>query len=143
MFHVAVVGATGAVGQELLRVLERREFPVASLKALASARSAGTTLPFRGEQVPVAEATPASFEGTAIAFFSGQFKPFECLPIILLPAGLAFLGVHAQFDHRLHMTLFSSHLQQFAGPFHVLVRAISIEIFLGQGILFLRRKLLL
>ncbi|MEC9073155.1 MAG: aspartate-semialdehyde dehydrogenase, partial [Myxococcota bacterium] len=70
MFHVAIVGATGAVGQELIRVLERREFPIASLRALASARSAGSTISFRGEEIEVSEANANSFEGTNIAFFS-------------------------------------------------------------------------
>ena len=47
-YHVAILGATGAVGREMLKVLEERQFPIATLKALASARSAGTKLPFAG-----------------------------------------------------------------------------------------------
>jgi aspartate-semialdehyde dehydrogenase len=68
--HVAIVGATGAVGQELLRVIEERNFPVASLRPLASARSAGKTIRFRGREVGVKELTPESFKGVEIAFFS-------------------------------------------------------------------------
>ncbi|MCY0892040.1 MAG: aspartate-semialdehyde dehydrogenase [Acidibacillus sp.] len=68
--HVAVVGATGAVGQAMIDTLLRREFPFASLKLLASARSAGTVVEVRGEQLIVEEATPESFEGIDIALFS-------------------------------------------------------------------------
>ncbi len=67
---VAVVGATGAVGVEILRVLEARGFPVGELRLLASRRSAGTTLPFRGDPVAVAELGAESFAGVDIALFS-------------------------------------------------------------------------
>jgi aspartate-semialdehyde dehydrogenase len=67
---VAVVGATGAVGREMLRTLERREFPADRVVALASARSAGQKLPFRGGELVVEELTPKSFEGVKIALFS-------------------------------------------------------------------------
>ncbi len=68
--HVAVVGATGAVGVEMLNVLERRRFPVGRLTLLASARSAGKTLPFQGQEVTVQELTKDSFKGIDIALFS-------------------------------------------------------------------------
>ena len=68
--HIAIVGATGAVGQELLRILEERNLPVASLRPLASARSAGKTVRFRGREVHVEELAPESFKGIDIAFFS-------------------------------------------------------------------------
>src|SRR5271154_54374 len=67
---VAVVGATGAVGREMLRVLEQRRFPVKRLVPLASKRSAGTKMPFAGADVAVVELTPASFQGVDIALFS-------------------------------------------------------------------------
>jgi aspartate-semialdehyde dehydrogenase len=69
-YTVAVVGATGAVGQEMLKTLEQRNFPVAKLKALASARSAGKKVKFRGEEITVEELKPESFEGVDIALFS-------------------------------------------------------------------------
>ncbi len=69
-YHVAVAGATGAVGAEFLRLLEERPFPLASLKLLASARSAGNTVLFKGEELPVEELTADSFNGIDIAFFS-------------------------------------------------------------------------
>jgi len=69
-YRVAVVGATGAVGVEMLRVMERRNFPVASLKLLASARSAGNVLEFRGKKHAVEVLGPNSFEGIDLALFS-------------------------------------------------------------------------
>jgi aspartate-semialdehyde dehydrogenase len=69
-YHVAVVGATGAVGSEFLRVLERRSFPVASLRAMTSARSAGKRVQFRNESIAVEELTTRSFDQIDIALFS-------------------------------------------------------------------------
>ncbi|MGI8820672.1 MAG: aspartate-semialdehyde dehydrogenase [Chthoniobacterales bacterium] len=69
-YEIAIVGATGAVGLELLAVLERREFPVRRLRLLASARSAGKSLRFRGEELRVEELREDSFHGVNLAFFS-------------------------------------------------------------------------
>src|SRR6266403_2632506 len=83
-YHIAIVGATGAAGTELLRVLERRNFPVANLRALASARSAGKSVRFRGESVPVEKLADRSFDKTDIAFFctdgdvSKKYVPIAC-----------------------------------------------------------------
>lgn len=68
--HVAIVGATGAVGVEMLLCLEQRNFPLGKLKLLASARSAGKRVKFRGEDVVVEELTHDSFKGVDIALFS-------------------------------------------------------------------------
>jgi aspartate-semialdehyde dehydrogenase len=68
--NVAILGATGAVGEELLALLEERQFPVRHLKLLASARSAGKTVRFRGEEIPVEEAGPCSFEKVDIVLSS-------------------------------------------------------------------------
>ncbi|NOU84820.1 aspartate-semialdehyde dehydrogenase [Paenibacillus sp. LMG 31460] len=70
LFNVAVVGATGAVGEQIIRLLEERNFPIKELKLLSSARSAGVKLSFKGQEVTVQEATPESFEGVDIALFS-------------------------------------------------------------------------
>ena len=67
---VAVVGATGLVGREMLRTLEQRAFPTKEVRALASARSAGATLQFRDESLQVAAAAPEQFEGVDVALFS-------------------------------------------------------------------------
>lgn len=67
---VAIVGATGAVGVELLRCLEQRSFPLSELRLLASARSAGRQMAFRGKQLQVEELTEDSFKGVHIGLFS-------------------------------------------------------------------------
>ncbi|MFZ7126425.1 MAG: aspartate-semialdehyde dehydrogenase [Desulfobacterales bacterium] len=69
-FNVAVAGATGAVGNQMIACLEERDFPVKSLKLLASKRSVGRTLRFRGDLIAVEELTDTSFEGVDIALFS-------------------------------------------------------------------------
>ena len=63
---VAILGATGVVGRQMLQCLEERAFPVERLVPLASARSAGKTVTFRGEQVEIREAVPEAFEGIDI-----------------------------------------------------------------------------
>jgi len=79
--NIAIVGATGAVGVEILRVLERRNFPVASLRLLASARSVGKTLDFKGKAYPVEELTAGAFKGIDVAFFSaGATRSREFVP---------------------------------------------------------------
>ena len=67
---VAIAGVTGAVGAEFIATMDRRRFPVAKLKALASARSAGKTVGFRGETIVIEELTERSFDGVDIALFS-------------------------------------------------------------------------
>lgn len=80
-YHVAIAGATGAVGTEFLRVLERHRFPIASLRLLASERSEGKRIRFAGEELLVRRLTENAFEGVQIAFFSAgasrsrQFAP--------------------------------------------------------------------
>lgn len=68
--HVAVVGATGAVGQQIIETLEKRDFPISQITLLSSSRSAGKVLTFKGKEVTVEEAKPESFKGVDIAFFS-------------------------------------------------------------------------
>src|SRR5882724_7260151 len=68
--HVAIVGATGAVGVEMIKVLEKRDFPVSKLTLLASARSVGKTLKFKGQDITITELTKDSFAGIDIALFS-------------------------------------------------------------------------
>jgi len=69
-YHIAIVGATGAAGTELLRVLERRSFPVATLRPIGSARSVGKSVQFCGDSVPVEKLDAGSFDKIDIAFFS-------------------------------------------------------------------------
>src|SRR6516165_6153093 len=83
-YHIAVVGATGAAGTELLRVLERRSFPVASLRPIGSARSVGKSVQFCGDAVPVEKLDAGSFDKIDLAFFSAggdvsrNFVPIAC-----------------------------------------------------------------
>ena len=83
-YHIAVVGATGAAGTELLRVLERRNFPVASLRPIGSTRSVGKSVRFREEPIPVQELGDRSFDKIDIAFFSAggdvsrNYVPIAC-----------------------------------------------------------------
>lgn len=69
-FHVAVVGATGAVGQQMLHTLEKKNFPISKLTLLSSARSAGKKVEFKGVEYTLQEAKPESFAGVDIALFS-------------------------------------------------------------------------
>lgn len=81
-YHVAIVGATGAVGVEMIKTLEKREFPVGKLTLLASARSAGKTASFLGKDVTIQELREDSFAGVDVALFSAggsiskKFAPF-------------------------------------------------------------------
>lgn len=68
--HVAVAGATGAVGNQMIHCLEDRDFPIRSIKLLASRRSLGRRLQFKGEEIPVEELTEGSFKGVDLALFS-------------------------------------------------------------------------
>src|SRR6185437_15515328 len=83
-YHIAVVGATGAAGTELLRVLEGRNFPVASLRLIGSARSVGKSVRFREEPIPVEKLGDQSFDRIDIAFFSAggdvsrNYVPIAC-----------------------------------------------------------------
>ena len=79
--RIAVVGATGAVGQTVLQILEQRNFPVGELRALASARSAGKTVTFKGEKIPVEVLSEDSFKGIDFAFFSaGSYQSKKYAP---------------------------------------------------------------
>ena len=64
--NVGILGATGAVGQEMIKILEERNFPVASLRPIASARSAGSKISFRGQECTIVEASDDAFEGLDI-----------------------------------------------------------------------------
>ena len=82
--NLAIAGVTGAVGQEFLRILEQRNFPFDTLKMLASSRSAGKKIDFKGKQYTVEELTENSFEGVNIALFSAggsQSKKFAAAAV--------------------------------------------------------------
>lgn len=86
-YNVAIVGATGAVGGEFLRLFEQRNFPVRSLKLLASERSVGKTLDFKGDSIAIEEAKPGAFAGIDVAFFSAGASRSKALVPDALNAG--------------------------------------------------------
>ncbi|PQP32849.1 aspartate-semialdehyde dehydrogenase, partial [Desulfobacteraceae bacterium SEEP-SAG10] len=81
-FNVAVAGATGAVGNQMMACLEERKFPINSIKLLASSRSVGRKIDYRGDSIAVEELKENSFKGMDIALFSAgggtseKFAPF-------------------------------------------------------------------
>ena len=95
--RVAIVGATGAVGQELLRVFEERDFDVSSLKLLASARSAGRTLRFRGEDHQVEAVAADAFRGVDVAFFSAGGDTAAALAPLAVDAGCVVIDNSSAF----------------------------------------------
>jgi aspartate-semialdehyde dehydrogenase len=96
-YHVAIVGATGAVGVELLRVMERRKFPVANLRLLASARSADRRLEFRGNEFPVATLEPDSFAGMDLVFFSAGSETAKRFAPLARAAGAVVIDNSSAF----------------------------------------------
>ena len=94
---VAIVGATGAVGQELLHCLERRRFPLADLRVFASARSAGKRLAFRGGELEVAELTERSFDGVDIALFSAGSATSQRFAPLAVRAGTVVIDNSSAF----------------------------------------------
>ena len=94
---VAVAGATGAVGREMLVCLEKLDFPAAEVRALASARSAGQKLPFKGGEITVQEMTPASFEGVDIALFSAGAGVSKAMREAVVAAGAVMIDNSSAF----------------------------------------------
>ena len=98
MSHVvAVVGVTGAVGQQMLRVLEERSFPVSRLVPLASARSAGKFVTFKGQEHPVAVLGQDSFEGVEVALFSAGGSISEAFAPVAAKAGAVVIDNTSHF----------------------------------------------
>ncbi len=96
-YTVAVLGATGAVGREMISILEERNFPVKELVPLASARSAGTTIPFKGQDVVVKEATPDSFKGVDIVLGASPNKLAKEMAPHIVAAGAVFVDNSSAF----------------------------------------------
>lgn len=94
---VAVAGATGAVGVEMLRVLEQRGYPAAEVRALASSRSAGRRLPFAGGELVVSEMTANSFEGVDIALFSAGASVSKDMRRAVVDAGAVMIDNSSAF----------------------------------------------
>ena len=96
-YTVAVLGATGAVGQEMIKILEERNFPVGKLIPLASARSAGKTLKFRGEDVTIQEACDAAFTGVDIVLGAAENDIAKKFAPAIVAAGAVFVDNSSAF----------------------------------------------
>ena len=96
-YTVAVLGATGAVGQEMIKILQEREFPVGKLVPLASARSAGKTLKFRGEDVTIEEARDEAFEGVDIVLGAAENDIAKRFAPAIVKAGAVFVDNSSAF----------------------------------------------
>ena len=97
LYTVAVLGATGAVGQEMMKILEERNFPVGKLIPLASARSAGKTLKFKGEDVTIQEACDTAFEGVDIVLGAAENDIAEKFAPAIVKAGAVFVDNSSAF----------------------------------------------
>ena len=97
LYTVAILGATGAVGQEMMKILEERNFPVGKLISLASARSAGKTLVFKGEEVVIREACDAAFEGVDIVLGAAENPIAKQFAPAIVKAGAVFVDNSSAF----------------------------------------------
>ena len=96
-YTVAVLGVTGAVGQEMIKILQERNFPVGKLKPLASARSAGKTLRFKGEDVVIEEARDEAFEGVDIVLGAAENDIAKKFAPAIVKAGAVFVDNSSAF----------------------------------------------
>ncbi len=96
-YTVAILGVTGAVGQEMLQVLQERQFPVGRLIPLASGRSAGSTITFRGEEISVQEACPEAFAGVDIVLGAAENNIAVQLAPAIRAAGAVFIDNSSAF----------------------------------------------
>ena len=94
---VAVLGATGAVGREMLKILEERNFPVGKLIPLASARSVGRTVTFRGQEVPVQEARDEAFRGVDLVLGAAENDIARRFAPAIVASGAVFVDNSSAF----------------------------------------------
>jgi len=97
LYTVAILGATGAVGQEMMKILEERNFPVGKLIPLASSRSAGKSLMFKGEEVTIQEACDAAFEGVDIVLGAAENPIAKQFAPAIVKAGAVFVDNSSAF----------------------------------------------
>ncbi len=96
-YTVAILGATGAVGQEMIKILQERNFPVGKLIPLASKRSAGKTITFAGEEVAIREACDAAFEGVDIVLGAAENAIAKQFASAIVKAGAVFVDNSSAF----------------------------------------------
>ena len=92
-YTVAILGATGAVGQEMMKILEERNFPVGKLIPLASARSAGKKLTFKGEEVTIQEACDSAIEGVDLVLGAAENPIAKQFAPAIVKAGAVFVDM--------------------------------------------------
>ena len=97
LYTVAILGATGAVGQEMIKILAERNFPVGKLVPLASARSAGKTIEFKGEPVTIREACDTAFEGVDIVLGAAENDIAQRFAPAIVKAGAVFVDNSSAF----------------------------------------------
>lgn len=96
-YNVAILGVTGAVGQEMLNILAERDFPIATLLPLASARSAGKTITFRGEEIAIKEASEEAFSGIDIVLGAAENDIAKRFAPAIVKAGAVFVDNSSAF----------------------------------------------
>ena len=96
-FRVGILGATGAVGREMMKILEERKFPVAELRPIASERSAGTRLPFNGGEVEVVAASDSAFEGLDLVLGAAENDIAKQFAPAIVKAGAVFVDNSSAF----------------------------------------------
>ena len=96
-FKVGILGATGAVGREMMKILEERRFPVAELRPIASERSAGTKLPFNGGEVEVVAAADSAFEGLDLVLGAAENDIAKQYAPAIVKAGAVFVDNSSAF----------------------------------------------
>ena len=96
-FRVGILGATGAVGREMMKILEERKFPVAELRPIASERSAGTKLPFNGGEVEVVAASDSAFEGLDLVLGAAENDIARQFAPAIVKAGAVFVDNSSAF----------------------------------------------
>ena len=96
-FKVGILGATGAVGHEMMKILEERKFPVAELRPIASERSAGTKLPFNGGEVEVVAAADSAFEGLDLVLGAAENDIAKQYAPAIVKAGAVFVDNSSAF----------------------------------------------
>ncbi|MBQ8507710.1 MAG: aspartate-semialdehyde dehydrogenase [Clostridia bacterium] len=97
LYNIAILGASGAVGQQMIQVLEERNFPVGKLLPLASARSAGKTITFKGQEIAIEEATESSFEGMDFVLGAVQNAQAKQFAPAIVKAGAVFIDNSSAF----------------------------------------------
>ena len=105
LYTVAILGATGAVGQEMIKILEERSFPVGKLIPLASARSAGKKLTFKGEQIEIQEACEEAFAGVDIVLGAAENDIAKKFAPAIVAAGAVFVDNSSAFRLRADVPL--------------------------------------